>query len=67
MPNLKPTIIALLVAAAFFNFAMMWRPWISIAAVIIGVWFGFRWLIRNHPMVAVAVLGFLRGLLGSRW
>ena len=67
MSNLKATVVALLVAAAFFNFAMQWKPWMSIAAVIVAAFFVFRWLIRRHPYVAVAVLGFLRGLLGSRW
>jgi hypothetical protein len=65
--QLRNTIIALAVAAAFFSFAMQWRPWISIAAVLVAAFFGFRWLIRHHPYVAIALLGFLRGLLGSRW
>jgi hypothetical protein len=63
---MKNTIIALLVAAAFFAFAMQWRPWISIAAVIVAAFFGFRWLIRYHPYVALFLIAFLRGLLGSR-
>ena len=64
--QLRNTIIALLVAAAFFGFAMQWRPWISIAIVIVAAWFGMRWLIRHHPYVAIALLGFLRGLLSRR-
>jgi hypothetical protein len=63
MSTLKATVIALLVAAAFFNFAVMWRPWIILAAVAAAMFFGMRWLIRHHPMVAVALIGFLRGLL----
>ena len=66
MTNGKATIIALIVAIAFFNFTLVYKPWISIAFVIVVTWLGFRWLIRNHPMVAVALIGFLRGLLGSR-
>jgi hypothetical protein len=61
--QLRNTLIALIVAAAFFNFAMQWRPWISIAIVIAAAFFGFRWLIRHHPYIAIALLGFLRGLL----
>jgi hypothetical protein len=66
MSSWKATLIALLVAAAFFNFAIQYRHWIILAGVVILGWLGFRWLIRNHPMVAIALVGFLRGLLGSR-
>jgi hypothetical protein len=66
MPNLKATIIALLVAAAFFNFAMMWKPWITLAIIGALLFYGFRWLIRHHPYVAIFLLAFLRGLLSRR-
>ena len=66
MSNLKATLIALAVAAAFFNFAIQWRPWIIIAIVIAAAFFGMRWLIRHHPYVAIFIIAFLRGLLGSR-
>jgi hypothetical protein len=36
-----------------------------IAAIGFALWFWF-WLCRRHPMVAVFVLGFVRGLLGRR-
>jgi hypothetical protein len=64
--QLRNTIIALLVAAAFFAFAMTWKPWIIIAIVIVAIFFGMRWLCRYHPYVAVFLISFLRGLLGSR-
>jgi hypothetical protein len=63
---MKNTIIGFLVAAAFFAFAVQWRPFIIVAAVVVAVFFGMRWLCRYHPYVAVFLISFLRGLLGSR-
>jgi hypothetical protein len=37
---------------------------ISIAVYVI--WVGWFWLFRRHPYVAIAILGFLRGLLERR-
>jgi hypothetical protein len=58
--QLRNTIIALLVAA-------QWRPLIIVAAAVVAIFFGMRWLCRNHPYVAVFLISFFRGLLGSRW
>jgi hypothetical protein len=63
MPTWRATFIALAVALAFFNAAMMFKPWIIIGTVVVVTFLGFRWLCRHHPMVAVALIGFLRGLL----
>ena len=63
MANWKVSLLALAVAIAFFGFAIMWKPWIILAGAL--VWFGMRWLIRHHPMAAIALVGFLRGLLAA--
>jgi H+/gluconate symporter-like permease len=64
--QLRNTIIALIVAAAFFNFAIMFKHWIIAVGTGALLWFGFRWLIRNHLVAAFVLVSFLRGLLGSR-
>jgi hypothetical protein len=38
----------------------------TLAGVIIVCWVGFRWLVRHKPFIAIALVGFLRGLLGGR-
>jgi hypothetical protein len=43
----------------------LWHARGLIAAVGFALWFWF-WLCRRHPMVAVFILGFLRGLFGRR-
>jgi hypothetical protein len=63
---IRNTIIAFLVAAAFFNFAVTYRHWIILAGVVALLWFGMRWLTRHHPLIAVAVIAFARGLLSRR-
>ena len=40
--------------------------WVILGATVFVVGYAWVWLIRRHPMVAVFILGFLRGLLGSR-
>jgi hypothetical protein len=68
--GMKPwlaTTTALTWAAAFFNFAVQYRPFITLA-IIIGVsWWCFAWLCRNYPTTAYLLVCFLRGLhSGSR-
>ena len=60
------TIAALACAAAFFNFAVDYRPFITLAIIIGVTWWCFSWLCRRHPLAAYLLVCFLRGLLGSR-
>ena len=64
--QLRNTIIALLVAAAFLAFALKWKAEIIVVGVIAAVWIGFAWLIRRHPYVAIFLVSFLRGLFRTR-
>jgi hypothetical protein len=66
VPMWLASIAAFCVAAAFFNFAVTYRPMIILAAVGAGLWFGFAWLCRHYPTTAYLLVCFLRGLLGSR-
>jgi hypothetical protein len=61
------SVIALAVAAAVFVFALQWKPLIIAALVIAaGIW-GYRWLCRRYPTIAIALFsGFLSGLTGGR-
>ena len=65
-PPAKPPVDLLLVSAVTFLTLCVWIGpsrtllFLMIAAALV-VWF---WLIRRFPGVGVALLGFLRGLLG---
>ena len=65
-PPAKPQVDLLLVSAVTFLTLCVWIGpsrtlfFLMIAAALV-VWF---WLIRRFPGVGVALLGFLRGLLG---
>jgi hypothetical protein len=39
--------------------------WVVLVGFVVFLWLGFAWLTR-HALVAVFILGFLRGLLGGR-
>jgi hypothetical protein len=70
MTNICNTLLALAAAAMVFGFAITWKPEIDIVIVLALIWFGLRWLARNHPTAAYVLVCFLRGLfsglLGSR-
>jgi hypothetical protein len=66
MPRWKASLIAFVVAAAFLNAAIVNNPWIILASTGAAMFFGMRWLIRHHPYVAIALIGFCsRGDLNS--
>ena len=64
--QLKATLLALFCALMVLNFAVAYRPQITLALVVGGGWWAFAWLCRNYPTTAYLFLSFLRGLLGAR-
>jgi hypothetical protein len=45
---------------------MQWRGLIIFVAVCTGLFFGMRYLCRRHPLIAVFLVGFMRGFFGRR-
>ena len=66
MPNWQATLLSLAVAVACYAFVVRWRAEIILISTVALAWYGFAWLCQRHPMAAVFLVGFLRGLLGSR-
>ncbi len=65
MTNRKATILALLAAAAIFVFLKRHEPLVVLGATVFVVGWCWFWMCRHHPYVAIAILGFFRGLLGG--
>ena len=64
---MMPTLLAAVVAAFAFAVMLQFKPWIILGGFVVLLVVGFAWLTRRHPCAAIALVGFLRGLLGSRW
>ena len=46
-----------------FIAAMQHRPLIIVASTFIVLGLGFRWLLRNHPLAAIFLIGFLLSVM----
>ena len=62
----QATVLAAIAAAAIFVFMQEHQPIIVLGAVVFAVGWCWFWLCRRHPLIAIAIFGFLRGLLGGR-
>ena len=58
--------LALAATVAVYVFMEQWRPFIILGGTVFAVGWCWMWLTRRHPMIALTVFGFLRGLLGPR-
>src|SRR5829696_7048780 len=52
-------------SAQFRAFFYPWRHVIVLLAFVVMAWRGFAWLCRHHPLAAIFLVSFLRGLLGG--
>ena len=66
MSNRNATILALLAATVVFVFFKRHQPAVVLIATAFAIGYWWFLLCRRHPMVAIAIFGFLRGLLGQQ-
>jgi hypothetical protein len=58
--NIAAAIGALIIAYAAIYTALL--PFVMIGGTVTLLWIGWLWLIRRHPLIGWALLGFIRGL-----
>jgi hypothetical protein len=47
-------------------FLYRYKSFFMLGGIIAARWIGFAWLCRRHPIAAIMLVGFLKGLLGRR-